>query len=168
MTRASKEEGEYIFAWTMILSILSDGTQRGLLGHVSNGSSNGQSNLRVNVDINSPSYEPISIAVIPCEFTREHTPSILASCLPVWRSVSNASSPKDVARMRPFCSSATLPPVYIGCIVFSTSKVVWYGVLFAICTDEGIPIRFLYLNSSSSRSRALVEKIIFVIGKVNR
>jgi hypothetical protein len=30
-----------------------------------------------------------------------HTPSILASCLPVFRSVNRASSPRVVARMRP-------------------------------------------------------------------
>ena len=46
------------------------------------------------------------------------------SSVPVARSVKRASSPRHVARMRPFLLRATAPPTWMGAMVLLTSKVV--------------------------------------------
>lgn len=47
------------------------------------------------------------------------------------KSVSRASSPKHVARIRPSWSRRTSPPVYIGCIIRSG----WYVVIILLLND---------------------------------
>jgi len=70
---------------------------------------------------------------------RELTPSILASSWPLVTSVSNTSSPKQAARMRPSSLRAMLPPEYMGWSVRSTENVVLTAVRWAmvmLCSEE--------------------------------
>lgn len=66
------------------------------------------------------------------------TPSIFAKSLPVVRSVNTASSPRVEARILAPFSSDTEPPVKIGWITWSTSKVVLYCCLVAISDCEQV------------------------------
>lgn len=63
------------------------------------------------------------------------SPSTKASLLPVVKSVSTASSPRVVARIRELLSIPTDPPVNTGWISFSASKVVFNENLVAMVED---------------------------------
>lgn len=63
------------------------------------------------------------------------TPSILAYCLPVARSVRRASSPRDVTKILAPLSSEIDPPVKMGWINRSGSNVVLNGSLVVIFAD---------------------------------
>lgn len=59
---------------------------------------------------------------------------MVAKCLPVVMSVRTTSSPSVDAKIRALLSNATAPPVKIGRMTFSGSKVVLYAIFDAMAS----------------------------------